>query len=55
VTERRPTNSELKLQQLEDEERAAAQEQEKGILEIFRGRDDADEPLARDRDRQPDA
>ena len=53
MTERRPTNSELKLQQLEDEERAASQE--KGILEIFGDRDDADEPLVRDRDRQPHA
>jgi hypothetical protein len=34
VTERRPTNSELKLQRLEEEELEAA-EQEHGILEIF--------------------
>ena len=47
MTERRLTNSELKLQQLEEEERAAPEE--KGILEIF----DADEPLSRDEDRQP--
>ncbi len=49
MSERRPTNSELKLQQLEEEEREATDE--KGILEIF---DAADEPLARDEDRQPD-
>jgi hypothetical protein len=48
VPERRPKNSELKLQQLEEEEREAAEE--KGILEIF---EEADEPLARDEDRQP--
>jgi hypothetical protein len=48
VPEKRPTNSELKLQQLEEEEREAAEE--KGILEIF---EEADEPLARDEDRQP--
>jgi hypothetical protein len=46
VTERRLTNSELRLQQLEEEEREAAQE--KGILEIF-GRD-ADEPIGRERE-----
>ena len=50
MSERRPTNSELKLQQLEDEEREAPEN--KGILEIF---DAADEPLARDEDRQPDS
>jgi hypothetical protein len=50
MAERRLTNSELKLQQLEDEERESPQE--KGILEIF---DEADEPLARDEDRQPDS
>jgi hypothetical protein len=50
VSEKRPTNSELKLQQLEEkEEREAAEE--KGILELF---DAADEPLQRDADRQPD-
>ena len=49
MSERRPTNSELKLQQLEEEERETAEE--KGILEIF---DEADEPLQRDQDRQPD-
>jgi hypothetical protein len=50
VPERRPKNSELKLQQLEEEEREASEE--KGILEIF---DEADEPLARDEDCQPDS
>ena len=49
MRERRPTNSELKLQQLEEQEREATEE--KGILELF---DDADEPIARDQDRQPD-
>jgi hypothetical protein len=50
VTERRPRNSELKLQQLEEAEREAAEG--KGILEIFPK--DEDEPLARDSERQPD-
>jgi hypothetical protein len=50
VPEKRPKNSELKLQQLEEEEREASEE--KGILEIF---DEADEPLARDEDCQPDS
>jgi hypothetical protein len=49
VSERRLTNSELKLQKLEEEEREAPAEE--GILEIF---DAADEPLQRDSDRQPD-
>jgi hypothetical protein len=52
MPERRPTNSELHLQQLENEEREAYEEKEKGILEIF---DEADEPLQRDQDRQPDS
>ena len=48
MTEKRPTNSELKLQQLEEkEERDAADE--KGILEIF---DAADEPIQRDQDQR---
>ena len=52
MTEKRPTNSELRLQQLEEEEREAAEaSEEKGILEIF---DEADEPLQRDQDCQPD-
>jgi hypothetical protein len=51
MTEKRPTNSEQRLQQeIEDEERETAEE--KGILEIF---DEADEALSRDEDRQPDA
>jgi hypothetical protein len=44
VSERRPTNSELHLQQLEEQEQQEERE-EKGILELF---DDGDEPLARD-------
>jgi hypothetical protein len=48
VSERRPTNSELRLQQLEEAEREASEN--KGILEIF-GRDE-DEPLEREK-RQP--
>ena len=48
MSERRPTNSELKLLRLEEEERDAAEA--KGILELF---DEADEPLARDDQRQP--
>jgi hypothetical protein len=49
VTERRLSNSELHLPQLEEQEQEALQE--RGILELFT--DDADEPLERDRDRQP--
>jgi hypothetical protein len=53
MSEKRPTNSELKLQRLEDEERGERETpEEKGILEIF---DAADEPLARDDERQPDS
>jgi len=48
VAEKRLTNSELKLQQLREEEEREASE-EKGILEIF---DEADEPLQRDQDRE---
>jgi hypothetical protein len=51
VSEKRPTNSELKLQQLEEKEEREASD-EKGILEIF---DEADEPLKRDKDCQPDS
>jgi hypothetical protein len=47
VTERRPTNSELHLQQLLEEQEQQERE-ERGILEIF---DDADEPIDRDEDR----
>ena len=50
MPEKRLTNSELKLQQLQEKEERDASE-EKGILEIF---DEADEPLERDPDRQPD-
>jgi hypothetical protein len=47
VSERRPTNSELHLQQLEEQEQLEQQErEERGILELFD--DDADEPLDRD-------
>ena len=50
MTERRPTNSELHLQQLEEQEQLEQQErEERGILELFH--DEADEPLARDEDR----
>ena len=52
MTERRPTNSELKLQKLEEEEKERDAPEQKGILEIF---DEADEPLARDEDCQPDS
>lgn len=45
MSEKRPTNSELKLRKLEEAEHEASEE--KGILEIF---DEADEPLARDDD-----
>jgi hypothetical protein len=50
VSERRPTNSELHLQQLEEQEQEETRD-ERGILELF---DDADEPLARDDDRAAD-
>lgn len=46
MSERRPTNSELHLQRLEEEEQE--EREQRGILEIF---DDADEPLERDEDR----
>jgi hypothetical protein len=49
MSEHRPTNSELRLQQLEEAEREAAAN--KGILEIFERPED--EPLAREK-RQPD-
>jgi hypothetical protein len=48
VSERRLTNSELHLQQLEEQEHLEQQREERGILELF---DDADEPLERDDDR----
>ena len=47
VSERRPTNSELHLQQLEKQELEETRD-ERGILELF---DDADAPLERDPDR----
>jgi len=43
VSERRPTNSELRLQQVEELEQE--EREERGILELF---EDADEPLERD-------
>ena len=46
MSERRPTNSELHLQQLEEQEQQ--EREERGILELF---DDADEPLERETDR----
>jgi hypothetical protein len=46
VSERRPTNSELRLQQVEELEQE--EREKRGILELF---DDADEPLERDADR----
>ncbi len=50
MSERRLSNSELHLQQLEEQEQELREE--RGILELF---DDADEPLERDPDRQPKA
>ena len=47
MSEKRPTNSELKLQQLEEKEEREASE-EKGILELFPKDEDA--PIARDDD-----
>ena len=46
MSERRPTNSELRLQQVEELEQE--EREERGILELFT--DDADEPLGRDED-----
>ena len=46
MSEKRPTNSELHLQQLEEQE--LEEREERGILELF---DESDEPLARDEDR----
>jgi hypothetical protein len=49
VTEKRVSNSELRLNRLEDEE--AAREPEEGILELFepeQTEQDEDAPLARD-------
>jgi hypothetical protein len=44
VSERRPTNSELHLQRLEEQEQE--EREDRGILELFD--DDADAPLERD-------
>jgi hypothetical protein len=50
VTERRPTNSELRLQQLEEQE--LQEREDRGILELFDEPSDwADEPLERDAER----
>ncbi|HVS84939.1 MAG TPA: hypothetical protein VHD91_04855 [Gaiellaceae bacterium] len=50
MAERRPTNSELKLRRLEDEEPKPADD--RGILELFEdsAQPDEDRPLARDDD-----
>lgn len=46
MSERRLSNTELKLQQLEELEQEEREErEERSILELF---DDSDEPLARD-------
>lgn len=52
MTERRPTNSELRLRRLTEEEPEA---EPRGILEIFSDPEPADEdaPLARDDEREP--
>jgi hypothetical protein len=47
VSDRRPTNSELHLQQLEEQEQQ--EREERGILELFE--DESDAPLARDDER----
>jgi hypothetical protein len=48
VSERRPTNSELNLQKLEEKE--LEEREEKGILELFGEPRDEDAPLAREDD-----
>ena len=49
MSERRPSNSELHLQQLQEQEQQEQEErEERGILELF---DDSDEPISRDGDR----
>lgn len=48
MTERRPSNSELHLQKLVEQEQQ--EREDRGILELFD--EAADEPLARDADRQ---
>ena len=47
--ERRPKNSDLRLDRLEDEEAERERDREKGILELF-PKDDEDAPLTRDDD-----
>jgi hypothetical protein len=49
---KRPTNSELHLQRLEEDDEAV-RAQEKGILELFAR--DEDQPLSRDDDSQRDS
>jgi hypothetical protein len=53
MAERRPTNSELRLRRLTEEEEADSTP--RGILEIFSDVEPADEdaPLARDDEREP--
>jgi len=52
MAERRPTNSELRLRRLTEEE---ADPEPRGIFEIFSDDEQADEdaPLARDDEREP--
>ena len=52
MAERRPTNSELRLRRLTEEDADSAP---RGILEIFSDGEQADEdaPLARDDEREP--
>ena len=47
--DRRPKNSELRLDRLGDEEEELEREREKGILELF-PKEDEDAPLTRDGD-----
>ena len=47
--ERRPKNSERRLDRLEEEEQERERDREKGILEVF-PREDEDAPLSRDDD-----
>ena len=52
MTERKPTNSELRLRRLTEEE---LDPEPRGIFEIFAAEEQADEdaPLARDDEREP--
>jgi hypothetical protein len=54
MPERRPTNSELRLRRLTEEE-AESEQEPRGILEIFSDGEPADEdaPLARDDEQRP--